>query len=265
MILANYTQPRAEPVSLLETKAHLRVTSTADDALISALITAARQWAEKYERQSYIMRKYKLYLDEFPSCINLPYGPVALVDSVQYYDSSGALQTLATSYYTVDKDSSPCRIYLAYNQSWPSTYDIPKAVVITYTAGYEMTFTADATSNVITCGDAVFASGDPVRVSTDSADLPSPLAIETDYYVRDVSGTTFKLALTLDGTAIDITDAGSGTHYIGFSNKGGIPARVKNAIKLITASLYENREETTELNLEHVPFAAKNLLMEREF
>ena len=42
-----------------------------------------------------------------------------------------------------------------------------------------------------------------------------------------------------------------------------IPARVRAAMKLIVAHLYEHREELTEMKLESMPFAAKNLLNDR--
>ena len=43
-------------------------------------------------------------------------------------------------------------------------------------------------------------------------DLPANLAVNTDYYVRDKTTDTFKVALTSAGTAIAWSDAGTGTH-----------------------------------------------------
>jgi len=71
-----------------------------------------------------------------------------------------------------------------------------------------------------------FYNGARVRL-TSTGTLPAGLALATDYYIRDytpdvtngvlngsgVSG-TFKLAATLGGVAIDITDTGTGTHTI---------------------------------------------------
>ena len=58
MALKLVTAPAAEPVTLAEIKEHLRVDSDLEDALISALITAARQWAETYQGRAYITQTW---------------------------------------------------------------------------------------------------------------------------------------------------------------------------------------------------------------
>jgi hypothetical protein len=65
------------------------------------------------------------------------------------------------------------------------------------------TVTASASTNVLTSTAHGFANGDAVQFS----DLAggAPLAIETTYYVRDVTTNTFKLAFTPGGTVLDIT------------------------------------------------------------
>lgn len=266
MIVKPYISAVADPISLVEAKLHLRVDQSTDDVLIASQINAATEWCEKYEGQAYMARSMKAYLDGFQNEIQLPFPPLLSVDSVQYYDTGGTLQTMAASYYTVDTDSVPGRVYLAFSQSWPSTYLVPKSVVITYTAGYATTFSVsatDITNNTLTLGNTLFEDGDIVRVYTDQSDLPSPLAVNTNYYVRDTSGSTIKLATTSGGDAVDIADAGTGTHQIAFADRGGVPERVKAAIKLITGHLYENREETADVLIRDLPFSVKNLLMER--
>jgi len=52
-----------------------------------------------------------------------------------------------------------------------------------------------------------------------STTLPDPLAIGTVYYVRDKTGNTFKVTLTSGGVAINLTDAGVGTHWVRFGPK----------------------------------------------
>ena len=264
MIVTPYISPVTNPVSLTEAKLHLRVDHSTDDSLISSQIDAATEWCEKYEGQAYVMRSYKAYLPRFQTEITLPFPPLVTVSSVQYYDTAGDLQTLSTDVYTVDNDSMPGRIYLTYGQNWPSTYPVPKAVIITYTTGYATPFTiADATfvDNKLTLGNAVFAAEDLVRVTTDQSDLPSPLVVGTNYYVSDVSGSTIKLETTVGGGVVDIADAGTGTHFIGFGDMGSVPERVRSAIKLAISHLYEHRGDE---NIE-IPSSVKNLLMERIF
>lgn len=81
------------------------------------------------------------------------------------------------------------------------------------------TFTADASTDVLTStGSLGFINLFPyTRVQlTTTTTLPGGLATATDYYVIRVSDTTCKLATSyanaVAGTAINITDAGTGTH-----------------------------------------------------
>lgn len=77
-----------------------------------------------------------------------------------------------------------------------------------------ITFTADASSNVITTSSSHgFLDGDQVCVYT-SGTLPAGLSTAIWYYVINKTSTTFKLAATHGGTEIDITDAGTGTFYV---------------------------------------------------
>jgi hypothetical protein len=82
-----------------------------------------------------------------------------------------------------------------------------------------------STSDVITLGQNIvtgamvtdFADTQQVFVlAASGADsvLPSPLNDTTIYYVRDSTGSTFKLATSSGGSAINLTTAGSGDLYI---------------------------------------------------
>ena len=51
-----------------------------------------------------------------------------------------------------------------------------------------------------------------ISVSNSGGALPTGLAVGEEYYVRDKTDNTFKLALSSGGTAIAYTNAGSGTH-----------------------------------------------------
>lgn len=63
--------------------------------------------------------------------------------------------------------------------------------------------TANASTDVITCAGHGLAPGD--IVSFESLTGGAGLVSNKDYYARDITGTTFKVAATPDGEAVDIT------------------------------------------------------------
>lgn len=87
------------------------------------------------------------------------------------------------------------------------------------------TFTA-ATTDICTAAAHGYSTGDRVRVSSGTT-LPAGLAAATTYYVIKLTADTFKLAasdaLATAGTAVDVTDTGTGTHSIvGYENVTGL-------------------------------------------
>lgn len=77
-------------------------------------------------------------------------------------------------------------------------------------------FTADDTNDWLTV-TRDFTTGEKVRFTTSNT-LPSPLQINTDYYVIRVSATQIRIATSIAnayaGTYIDLTDTGTGTHTV---------------------------------------------------
>jgi uncharacterized phiE125 gp8 family phage protein len=250
--------PFAEPISLAEVRDHLRIDGDLEDAHLSALITAAREWVEGFWGRQIIAATWKLTLDQFPAEIVLPYPPLIGVTSIAYVDTAGTTQTFSSSDYQVDAESEPGRVVPAYNEDWPDTREQINAASITYTAGYAAPFTVNATTNVCTISGRTLADGDTVRLSNSGGTLPAGLSLLTTYYVRDYTAGTFKLALTLNGTAIDITDAGTGTHFVGV-----VPAKAIQAMKLLIGHSYENREAVAVeqgVTVSKIPMAVESLL-----
>lgn len=111
------------------------------------------------------------------------------------------------------------------------------AQATTNTLGYGDTFTADASTDIITMTSTTnvpsnILTGTRVRLTTTTT-LPGGLALATDYYVIKVTDSTFKLATSyanaVAGTAINITDAGTGTHTMSrllprYTNGAGVQA-----------------------------------------
>lgn len=132
-----YSAPALEPLSCDEARAHLRVdVHDEDDLTITPLIKAARNYCEKVLDRALITQTWKLYLDAFPSMIELRKPPIQSVSGITYTDNDGATQTLSTSIYSVDSKSEPGRITLAYNQVFPTYRAIENSIVVTFVAGY---------------------------------------------------------------------------------------------------------------------------------
>lgn len=127
------------------------------------------------------------------------------------------------------------------------------------------TFTADASTDILTStGTIGFINLFPYTRCqlTTSGTLPAGLSLATDYYVIRVSDTTCKLATSyanaVAGTAINITDAGTGTHtmntlYPRYTSGAGVQAVMWNtnatALGAATPNLslpsYTNAAQTT--------------------
>lgn len=148
------TAPAMEPLSLPEAKNHLRLDVNDDDTLIGLLITAARQYAEQKTGRSFCTQSWAYILDSFPGALSYPAvpfgsefslpasaillekGPVASVDSIQYLDMTGTLQTLSSTVYTADLTGTLTRITPKFGKIWPPVLPQIAAVTVNFTAGY---------------------------------------------------------------------------------------------------------------------------------
>lgn len=133
------TGPTSEPVTLAEAKAQCRITDSYSDGPVAGFIVTAREAAEQHMGRGLLTQTWKLVLDQFANVIELPMAaPLQSVTSVQYYDTDGTLQTLATTYYGVDTIARPGRVVLKAEQSWPSVQSDRRdgAVIVTYVVGW---------------------------------------------------------------------------------------------------------------------------------
>ena len=142
MNLKRITAPTTEPLSLTEVKAHLRITHSDEDTLITSLIKVARQQAESITHRSIASAVYEFTIDDFPSDeIVLPMPPVESVTSIIYKDKDSVETTWASDEW-IFYNSEPAKIIPAYGKDFPSFTPYPiGAVKIRYTAGYKTTST----------------------------------------------------------------------------------------------------------------------------
>jgi hypothetical protein len=157
------TAPAAEPVSLDDVKAFMRIDNADEDSLITELISAARQLCEQHLRKTLIHTTYKLTLDHFPRCsedkwwdgvveghighmfshnahLVLPAAPLESVTSITSYNDANTATVLDNSSYIVD--TAGARIALNDGQTWPTDVRDTAACEVVYVAGYG----ADASS-----------------------------------------------------------------------------------------------------------------------
>jgi uncharacterized phiE125 gp8 family phage protein len=109
---------------------------TADDRLITALIATARQAAESRTGRALISQQWRLTLDAWPVCIELPHPPLVSVDAITYLDVAGARQTLASGGYQAITDTLVGSVQPAYGAAWPTCRETPGSIRVDYTAGY---------------------------------------------------------------------------------------------------------------------------------
>ena len=151
------TAPAVEPISLSDVKAQARIDTTADDALISGLITAARQACEDYLNRALITQSWVLWLDAFPCAaasnwwdgvkdgairsrnadfIVLPKPPLVAVTSVRVFDNADNITVFPATQYFVDNASEPARLALRNGAVWPFPLRPANGIRIEYVAGY---------------------------------------------------------------------------------------------------------------------------------
>ena len=98
--------------------------TTAEDDLLTAIITGARQHVEDITRRALLTQTWDYYLNGWPDKdhIKLPFGNLATVSSVSWKDTDGMETTLTvTTDYLVETNSYGIgRIVLPYGESWPS-------------------------------------------------------------------------------------------------------------------------------------------------
>jgi uncharacterized phiE125 gp8 family phage protein len=161
--------PAAEPVTLAEAKAHMRVEINDDDALITGLLLAAREHVEDVTGRKLITQKWRLLLDRFTKdevtyvffnrlfvrsvydlaanhltpdttrVIHLPMAPVQTVDLFNVIDQDGTTVAFDPANFVVDNVAEPGRIALKEKSDWP--YPMPdlasvNGVQIDLTVGY---------------------------------------------------------------------------------------------------------------------------------
>ena len=137
MALVLTAAPAAEPISLAEAKAHLRIDGDDEDALLASLIAAARIFIERTLGVALITQGWSYFLDLWPRsiCVTLPIAPVQAVGAVTLHDADGGATVVDVESYAVDALSSPARLVLKGGPPPVVSREL-NAFEIAFTAGY---------------------------------------------------------------------------------------------------------------------------------
>lgn len=153
----------------------MRIDFSTDDALITALIGAARLRLENFCNRWFVERTADYALTRFPCGreFRLPGGRLKSVTSVKYYDTAEAEATFSADDYQVRTMDEPGSIVLSHGASWPSTTLRPAEGVITrFVAGY-----GNAAAVPQDIKNAVLLYVTHLYVHRGDADVPMPQAV----------------------------------------------------------------------------------------
>lgn len=132
-ILAKVSAATEQPVSLIDTKAHIRVDGSTEDSLVSLYISAATRAVEQMSGRVLITQTWDESFKTATKQVGLSLNPAQSLASVKYYDTDNVLQTATLSDFTLVKcEDAP----YVESDNWPTTYDRADAITIQYVVGY---------------------------------------------------------------------------------------------------------------------------------
>ncbi len=137
MGLVQLSGPGAEPLSIDEIKAHLRLDGMNEDVLLQSLLLTSRLHIETALGLALITQSWSLVLDAWPAdgLVHLPIAPVQLVSAVRVSDPNGLMVTLDGGEYDVDASGRPARLYRKKG-SWPVPARKTAGIEIDISAGF---------------------------------------------------------------------------------------------------------------------------------
>lgn len=126
--------------ALLRQMLRLDVAETDEDTLIDGLIVSAVARAEAFTRRRFLTQTVRLVLDDFcgdeAGRIALPVTPIQSVDQIEYTDTDGVDQVLASTEYKIQRSGVGELLVPEYEKSWPSVRSQGDAVRVDLVVGY---------------------------------------------------------------------------------------------------------------------------------
>ena len=137
MGLMQLSGPSAEPLTLDEIRAHVRVDGGMEDALLQSLLLTSRLHIEAALGLALITQRWRLVLDLWPQdgVVDLPLSPVLSIDEIRVLGRDGTVHVVAGSDYQLDASARPARI-VRHEGSWPGPGRKVAGIEIDFTAGF---------------------------------------------------------------------------------------------------------------------------------
>lgn len=149
MALVKVESPSIPAVSEETVWAHLRLdideaaspAEPVDADYVRGLIEAAIgevDGADGLLGRALITQRWAISFDRWPRVIELPLPPLQAVETIQFVDPAGVLQTMAPSTYSVSGVGAACKAEVAPARGtwWPTVRDQREAIVIRFRCGY---------------------------------------------------------------------------------------------------------------------------------
>jgi uncharacterized phiE125 gp8 family phage protein len=135
MTYAQTNPPSAEPLTLAEIKAHLRLDGGDEDSLLLSLITTAREHLERETGLCLIVQSWRLYLDRWPrdGVTRIHRSPVQAIEAVTVYETDGTPVDVSLEDHLLDGAGRPARLWL---KNQPTPGQPINGIEIDFSAGY---------------------------------------------------------------------------------------------------------------------------------
>lgn len=128
-----------EIISIQDVKDFARIDTSADDTLISLMIETARIWCENYISRDIVPKNRTYYLDATQTgLIDLPFSPVASVESVTINDETATYTILGLNNETIELDGGAAeKVKITYITEGINNAMMKQAMLQTITTYYD--------------------------------------------------------------------------------------------------------------------------------
>lgn len=244
--------------------------SVDQDALLNELIDSASRMVEDFTDRVFarelitekIGNRETDLRDGFTTRLMLRRTPVLMIEQIRFDGTAIPIDTVMIE----DPDAG----FLFRPEGFTSTELVRQAIdrvsvgrteplwEIDYSAGFILptfptiskTFTStevNTDDDTITIVGHELEAGDTIRFTTDGT-LPAPLKRNRDYFVRDTTTDTFKVAEQRGGAVLDLTSGGSGTHTA--TRQRTLPASLEQDVVEIVSALHAGKGRNPDVTSE---------------